>query len=187
MTIHTNLVPRTGDIFLFCNMTSMFYEGDLESGISIALRESKFVACFVRDDGEESSKWEDEYLGDAQVKAALTDRAITLRIQAGSQEAGFLAAYYPVQAVPALVIIQYAPRLNSTSIHLLTCCEQWFAHPGLEIGTGQSSIQSRCTDPPYCHISKIIYNISSPGSVSGGGFSLYNRGSYQPSLKPTAT
>ena len=90
----------------FLSMASTFYEGDLQSGISLALRDSKFVACFIRDDGDESSRWEDDYLGDAQVKSALTDRAITLRIQAGSQGAGFLTAYYPVPVVPALLLIQ---------------------------------------------------------------------------------
>lgn len=95
----------------------MFYEGDLQSGISLALKESKSVACFIRDDGEESSKWEDEFLEDAQVRAALTDRAITLRIKASSQEAQFLSAYYPVKAVPALTIIQCGPQFSCSSIH----------------------------------------------------------------------
>lgn len=101
-------------------MASMFYEGDLQSGIHLALRESKSVACFVRDDGEESSKWENEYLDDAQVRAALTDKAITLRLQSGSQEAKFLAAYYPVQAVPALIIIQSGAQSSFNSKRLLT-------------------------------------------------------------------
>lgn len=94
-------------------MTSMFFEGDLQSGISLALRESKSVACFVRDDGEESSTWENEYLVDAQVKAALADRAVTLRLQAGSPEAAFLSAYYPVQSVPTFTIIQYGRQSSS--------------------------------------------------------------------------
>lgn len=34
---------------------TMFYEGDLQSGISLAIQESKLVACFVR--GEDISPW----------------------------------------------------------------------------------------------------------------------------------
>ena len=37
----------------------------------------------------------------------LSERAVTLRIQAGSQEAGFLNAFCPVDEVPALAVIQY--------------------------------------------------------------------------------
>lgn len=84
----------------------MFYQGDLQTGIALALSESKSVACFVKDDGEESSIWESEYLKDDQIVAALTSKAITVRIQAGSQEAGFLSAYYPIPQVPAMIIIQ---------------------------------------------------------------------------------
>ena len=75
---------------------------------------------FIRDEGEESSQWESEYLGDAQVKAALTAKAITLRIQAGSQEAGFLSAYHPVPVIPALIIIQCVPRARVINLHSLT-------------------------------------------------------------------
>ena len=87
-------------------MSSIFFDGDLGSGVNKAIEESKFVACFMRDDGEESSKWESQYLGDPQVQHALTDRAITFRIQAGSEGAAFLAAYYPVSVFPALILIQ---------------------------------------------------------------------------------
>jgi hypothetical protein len=60
----------------------MFYEGDLQSGISKAVQEAKLVACFVTgetsshpatsplcsdmslDDSEESQLWEHEFLQD---------------------------------------------------------------------------------------------------------------------------
>lgn len=62
----------------------MFYEGDLRSGITLAIQESKLVACFVRgdpatcnflcfvlthiaDDGPESATWEDDFLADPEV------------------------------------------------------------------------------------------------------------------------
>jgi hypothetical protein len=58
-------------------------------------------------DDEQSSQWEDEYLTDQQTSTALTTKAVTLRLKAGSQEAGYLSAYYPVPVVPAFIVIQY--------------------------------------------------------------------------------
>lgn len=85
----------------------MFYTGDLQTGIALALQQSKAVACFVRNDNEESLLWENEHLKDEQITTALSARAVTLRIDAGSQEAGHLAAYYPTPVVPCLIVIQY--------------------------------------------------------------------------------
>ncbi len=99
-------------------LTIMFFTGDLQSGIALALRESKSVACFVADDGEESVRWENDYLKDPQVTSALRSKSVALRIQAGSQEAGFLAAYYPVPQVPSLMIIQCVP--SSPALALCT-------------------------------------------------------------------
>lgn len=66
----------------------MFYEGDLQSGIGLAMQEAKLVGCFVTgrddymphhvlvyrtddcvasDDGEESQLWENEFLQDGSV------------------------------------------------------------------------------------------------------------------------
>lgn len=61
------------------------------------------------DPGEDdhSSTWENDYLKDEQVTTALTTKAVTLRLNAGSQEAGYLAAYYPIPMVPAFIVIQY--------------------------------------------------------------------------------
>lgn len=56
-------------------------------------------------DDEQSSLWEDEFLKDEQTTTALTAKAITLRINGGSQEARYLAAYYPVPVLPAFIII----------------------------------------------------------------------------------
>ncbi|TVY92155.1 UBX domain-containing protein [Lachnellula willkommii] len=81
----------------------MFHEGDLQSGISKALEESKLVACFVTDDGEESNKWENDFI---QLKASLAEQTILLRLKAGSQEAGYLAAIFPLPKTPTFVVIQ---------------------------------------------------------------------------------
>lgn len=42
------------------------------------------------------------------VKRTLKSQAITLRLQAGSQEAGYLEALFPVPRKPTVVVIQYA-------------------------------------------------------------------------------
>jgi len=55
---------------------------------------------------EQSQLWENVYFKDDQISLALNTRAITLRINSSSQEAGYLSAYYPVPAVPALIVIQ---------------------------------------------------------------------------------
>ncbi|CAF9941505.1 MAG: hypothetical protein ALECFALPRED_009166 [Alectoria fallacina] len=83
----------------------MFFDGDLQSGIALALSESKSVACFVKGDDVQSSIWEDDFLKDEQITTALIAKAITLRINGGSQEAQYLAAYYPVPVLPAFIMI----------------------------------------------------------------------------------
>ena len=49
--------------------------------------------------------WEDDFLKDDQIVTALTTKAVTIRIIGGSQEAQYLAAYYPVPILPAFIII----------------------------------------------------------------------------------
>ena len=41
-----------------------------------------------------------------QITESLAAEAVTLRIDAGSQEAGFLSAYYAVPVIPAVIIIR---------------------------------------------------------------------------------
>ncbi|CZS98235.1 related to UBX7 UBX (ubiquitin regulatory X) domain-containing protein [Rhynchosporium agropyri] len=84
----------------------MFYEGDLQSGIGKALQESKLVGCFVTDSGEESQLWENEFLQEESLKESLTEQTVLLRLVAGSQEAGYLAAIYPLPKTPTFVLIK---------------------------------------------------------------------------------
>ncbi|KAH6671716.1 hypothetical protein B0J14DRAFT_618207 [Halenospora varia] len=84
----------------------MFYDGDLQSGIAKALREAKLVACFVTDDGEESNTWENEFLLDPETKSSLAEQTVFLRLKAGSQEAGYLAAIFPLPKTPTMVLIK---------------------------------------------------------------------------------
>lgn len=84
----------------------MFFTGTLQEGISKALQEAKLVFCFVTDNGEESKTWEDEYLKDDTIAPLLEKDAVLLRLEAGSQEAGYLAALVPLPKSPTLVVIK---------------------------------------------------------------------------------
>ncbi|KAL2401028.1 hypothetical protein ABEF95_000008, partial [Exophiala dermatitidis] len=92
----------------------MFHDGDLQSGIALALRDSKAVLCFVQDDSETSRQWED-VLTDASISPAITAQAVALRLRAGSQEAGFLAPFCAVGSVPAVIVIKNAQL--QTNLH----------------------------------------------------------------------
>ncbi|KAE9370547.1 hypothetical protein N431DRAFT_343636 [Stipitochalara longipes BDJ] len=84
----------------------MFYLGDLQSGVSKAVQEAKLVACFVTDDGEESQLWENEFLQEEDLKYSLSTQTVLLRLVAGSTEAGYLAAIFPLPKNPTLVLIK---------------------------------------------------------------------------------
>ncbi|PPJ57476.1 hypothetical protein CBER1_04385 [Cercospora berteroae] len=86
----------------------MFHQGDLQSGISRALAEQKLVACFISSDNEESQKWEHQWLGIGRRPAAIdiwSTKAVILKLEYGSQEAGFLSAFCPITSSPIFVII----------------------------------------------------------------------------------
>ncbi|KAJ5967387.1 hypothetical protein N7501_003635 [Penicillium viridicatum] len=85
---------------------TLFYDGSLQEGIAAAVRDAKAVTCFVRDDEELSSQWEDAYFGDDEVAQALNAKAVVLRLTAGSQEAGFLAPFCPISKFPTVVLIK---------------------------------------------------------------------------------
>ncbi|KAL8839566.1 MAG: hypothetical protein Q9170_001670 [Blastenia crenularia] len=83
----------------------MFFDGTLQAGIARALQENKPVACFVRDESEQSRTWEQSYLNHYEIANLLGEEAVTLRLQSGSQEASFLTAYFPVTILPTMIII----------------------------------------------------------------------------------
>ena len=84
----------------------MFYNGGLQSGIALALKDGKSVACFITNNSQECLLWQDTFLRDDQIITALTTKAVTLRIRAASQESAYLSAYYPVPTAPTFIIIQ---------------------------------------------------------------------------------
>lgn len=84
----------------------MFFEGSLQDGISTALQHAKQVVCFVADDGSESQLWEDEFLTDDAIRPELESQSVVLKLPAGSQEAGYLEALFPIPKKPTIVVIQ---------------------------------------------------------------------------------
>ncbi|KAI1619469.1 hypothetical protein EDD37DRAFT_206957 [Exophiala viscosa] len=86
---------------------NMFHEGDLQSGVALALQQSKAVLCFVQDQSETSKEWED-VLKEPQIATAVTGQTIALRLEAGSQEAGFLSPICPINSTPAIIVIKNA-------------------------------------------------------------------------------
>lgn len=98
----------------------MFHQGDLQSGIGRALQEQKLVACFVRSDNDESRIWEEQWLdngsgsgsGSGSGIAALHRRAVLLKLDYGSTEAAFLAAFCPITTSPTLVVIDKGQVLD---------------------------------------------------------------------------
>ncbi|KAM5347033.1 hypothetical protein ACJ41O_010038 [Fusarium nematophilum] len=84
----------------------MFYKGTLQDGISTAVGQQKLVLCFVTDEEEESTQWENEFLPDETLSDLLKNHAIALRLKAGSEEAGYLAQIFPLPRTPTVVIIK---------------------------------------------------------------------------------
>ncbi|KAK3906592.1 UBX domain-containing protein 4 [Staphylotrichum tortipilum] len=85
-----------------------FFQGTLQEGIATALQQSKSVVCFVTDSGAESQQWEVEFFPEEEIRALLQSQAVSLRLEAGSVEEGFLAQLYPIPKKPTVVIIRNA-------------------------------------------------------------------------------
>ncbi|KAK0251168.1 hypothetical protein LTS09_013677 [Friedmanniomyces endolithicus] len=82
----------------------MFHSGDLNSGISLAIKERKLVACLVREDDDPvSTTWEEEWLGD--LEEVVTEKTVLLRMDYGGKEAGFLSVFCTIDKAPTLVVI----------------------------------------------------------------------------------
>lgn len=97
----------------------MFHQGDLQSGIATAIREQKVVACFIRaDDDYWSGVWEDYWLSnnshptdmisddEPPLGLIIADKAVLLKMDFGSKEAGFLAAFVKVEKAPTMVVVK---------------------------------------------------------------------------------
>ncbi|KAJ9662929.1 hypothetical protein H2198_001157 [Neophaeococcomyces mojaviensis] len=87
---------------------SVFITGDnLQAAVARSLQENKALLCFVSDDGDESTRWEVALLDD-RIHDGLQVKAVALRLEAGSEQAGFLNGVCPIESVPAIIVIQHA-------------------------------------------------------------------------------
>ncbi|KAI1411404.1 hypothetical protein F5Y13DRAFT_57783 [Hypoxylon sp. FL1857] len=86
--------------------SNVFFQGSLQDGISLAIQQAKMVLAFVTDGSEESQSWENELLTNDSLKSPLESYAVALRLPAGSEEAGYLEALFPIPKKPTIVIIQ---------------------------------------------------------------------------------
>lgn len=85
----------------------MFYAGDVQSGIALAVAQGKAVVCFVDHDAIAASKeWHDVLVDDDDVRELLSSQAVLLRLKAGSQDAGFLSSFCPISSIPAIIVIR---------------------------------------------------------------------------------
>ncbi|OTA98442.1 hypothetical protein M426DRAFT_325980 [Hypoxylon sp. CI-4A] len=85
---------------------TIFFEGSLQDGIALAIQQSKVVLAFVTDDSGESQVWETELTTNDTLRSPLSSYCVFLRLTAGSQEAGFLEALFPIPKKPTVVVIQ---------------------------------------------------------------------------------
>ena len=85
----------------------MFHDGDLQSGIALAVQAQKAVLCFVHDDSRLSGTWL-ELLTQCWIRQHAELRMVALKLRAGSQEAGFLSPICPINSIPAILIIRNA-------------------------------------------------------------------------------
>lgn len=86
-------------------MNTMFFTGSLQEGIAAALQQSKLIVSIVLDDSDESRKWV-TLLQNESLQPPIQNNAICLRMQAGSEEANYLAAIYPLPKTPTVVIMK---------------------------------------------------------------------------------
>ncbi|KAI9716089.1 MAG: hypothetical protein M1812_005516 [Candelaria pacifica] len=128
----------------------MFHQGDLQSGIALAVQQSKLVVCFnwsKLDATDKSRIWEEKYLKHPRIAQSLQDKAILLRIEADSQGASFLSAFCPIDKAPVVAVInngQLLETLNAetTRDELLSRLEAVLGERSTRIVSSESSSQS---------------------------------------------
>ncbi|KJZ75704.1 hypothetical protein HIM_04861 [Hirsutella minnesotensis 3608] len=82
----------------------MFYQGSLEDGVREAASGNHYVLFFVTDGGEESQRWENDYLQEESVKSVVEGKAIAFRLEAGSEPANHLGNIFPIPQTPAILL-----------------------------------------------------------------------------------
>ncbi|GES65404.1 UBX domain protein [Aspergillus terreus] len=129
----------------------MFFSGTLQEGIALAVSQAKAVICFVRDDGETSSRWEEEYFSDEEFAQLLATKSVLLRLPKDSQEAGFLTSFCPITKFPTVVVIKngmlrdyIVPEISKDHFHARL---RGLLDGGDASGQLATSAQNSATDP----------------------------------------
>lgn len=113
--------------FKMSSEESIFEDGEnLQAAIGKALAEKKALLCFISDDGDDSTQWQVALL-DEDVEEKMRSSTVVLRLQAGSEQAGFLSAVCPINNVPAVVII-YNAQVIANFQHGQTSFEEFEKH-----------------------------------------------------------
>ncbi|ETN42035.1 uncharacterized protein HMPREF1541_03974 [Cyphellophora europaea CBS 101466] len=85
-----------------------FHDGDLQSGIALAIQQQMAVLCFVHaDDSDKSQEWEGVLLS-SPFSEHMHEQVVAIRLRAGSSEAAFLTPIAPVNSTPAVIVIKNA-------------------------------------------------------------------------------
>ncbi|KAK5164257.1 uncharacterized protein LTR77_009951 [Saxophila tyrrhenica] len=97
---------------------SLFHQGSLQSGIALAIQQRKLVACFIYSpDDHTSHVWEHYWLANESqptdivssdtppLGLLLSEKAVLLKMELGSQEAGFLKAFVDITKAPTMVVV----------------------------------------------------------------------------------
>ena len=146
----------------------MFFKGSLNDGITKALQEQKLVACFVTDEQAESSAWESWLKDDQDLSITISASAVVLRFVAGSEEAGYLAAFCPLEKTPAFIVI----RQGMTIAHLKPGLTQEEFRDGIRDAMGGDGPSNTAQEVVGSHrpdttniISDTIQTISAPSAI----------------------
>ncbi|KAK5636880.1 hypothetical protein RRF57_012592 [Xylaria bambusicola] len=160
----------------------MFFQGSLQDGISTALQQSKQVVCFVTDNGAESEQWENIFLTDDSIRPGLESSSVILRLLAGSEEAGYLEALFPVPKKPTVVVIQNGQLKEYIAAG--TTKEEFIKRLGKSIPLGATQ-QSQTSSAPTTASSQS--QRSAPYQPSHTTDSLYDDDDIQPTVSSTTS
>ncbi|KAI1872289.1 uncharacterized protein JN550_004008 [Neoarthrinium moseri] len=150
----------------------MFFQGTLQEGIATALQQSKQVVCFVTDGGDESEQWENDFLANDSVKMPLETQAVSLRLEAGSEEAGYLEALFPVPRKPTVIVIQNGQLREYIAAG--TSEEEFLRRLGTALGGSSTqapapAVASSSTPPAHSGTSAQAAQVQVPGPAVDDG------------------
>ncbi|KAJ2894016.1 hypothetical protein MKZ38_008018 [Zalerion maritima] len=81
----------------------LFFEGSTPEAVQATVQQQKYLVAFVTDENYEGQIWESDFI--PEIREQLLEKAITIKLVAGTQDAGFLASMFPIPKHPTVVII----------------------------------------------------------------------------------